>query len=460
MNPDVKKELLIVLPYGIGWKSIINEQNLIYLSDNNIKITFLSESDSLKPLNPNISFHNFLKYKRSKFEIIVGILRNYIFVNEDRKYSESIKIKNKIYGDEHKIFHISRMLFGKILSKSAFIQKTLSWIDLNISIPKSHSKIFEKHFDAVFFAYPFSFHVYPFIRLAKKNNIPTIAYVPSWDNITSKWNIPAKIDRLLVWNENMKNEAIEFLDYGPSEVMICGIPQYDMYYDMKDITSNEKFRSYYGIDSTKKIILYATGTEELTDAEPNIIDLIVKAIENNTLSKSCHLLVRLHPRRSIDAFLKLKNHPCVTLQTPGRPSDEFSDSGYKWKADVEDYELLANTIINSDLTVTVTSTVSIESCIFDTPVINVGFDGNQNLPYSRSVKRHFEYSHYSNISALKGVRKADNETELIEFLNLYLDSPNTDHKGRSDIVDNQCNILDGNSGKRMLDYIIQFIFEK
>ena len=56
--------------------------------------------------------------------------------------------------------------------------------------------------------------------------------------------------------------------------------------------------------------------------------------------------------------------------------------------------------------------------------------------------------------------KADNETELIEFLNMYIDSPDTDRKGRSDVVDNQCNILDGNSGKRMLDYIIQFIFEK
>ena len=66
--------------------------------------------------------------------------------NEGGAADESIKIKNKIYGDEHKVFHISRMLFGKILSKSAFIQKTLSWIDLNISIPKSHSKIFEKHF--------------------------------------------------------------------------------------------------------------------------------------------------------------------------------------------------------------------------------------------------------------------------------------------------------------------------
>ena len=460
MNADENKKLLIVLPYGIGWKSIINEQNLTYLSNHNITITFLSESDSIKSSNSNIFFQNFLKYKRSKFEVIIGILRNYIFVNEDRKYSESIKIKNSIYGEQHKILRIFRLLFGKKLSKNNFVHKTLSWIDLNISIPKDHSKIFKKHFDAVFFAYPFSFHVYPFIRLAKKHNIPTIAYVPSWDNITSKWGIPAKIDRLLVWNQNMKNEAIEFLNYDEDEVMICGIPQYDMYYNMQNITSNEKFRSYYNIDDDKKIILYATGTQELTDAEPHIIDLIVNAIEKNKLNHPCHLLVRLHPRRSIDAFLKFKNNSYVTLQTPGRLSTEFSDSGYKWKAEIEDYELLANTIINSDLTVTVTSTVTIESCIFDTPVINVGFDGNQNFPYSRSVKRHFEYSHYHNISLLDGVQKANNENELIAFLNIYLDSPDTDRMGRNAVVDNQCYILDGNSGKRMLDYIIQFIFEK
>ena len=54
----------------------------------------------------------------------------------------------------------------------------------------------------------------------------------------------------------------------------------------------------------------------------------------------------------------------------------------------------------------------------------------------------------------------NHENELIAFLNIYLDSPDTDRMGRNAVVDNQCYILDGNSGKRMLDYIIQFIFEK
>ena len=48
---------------------------------------------------------------------------------------------------------------------------------------------------------------------------------------------------------------------------------------------------------------------------------------------------------------------------------------------------------------------------------------NLDLDFNRSVKRHFQYSHYLDIVESNGVKIANSEQELSEFINRYLNDP-------------------------------------
>jgi hypothetical protein len=49
----------------------------------------------------------------------------------------------------------------------------------------------------------------PLIRAVIKAGIPTLGVVASWDNLTSKGLLLPKVDRLLVWNDAMREEAVK-----------------------------------------------------------------------------------------------------------------------------------------------------------------------------------------------------------------------------------------------------------
>ena len=147
----------------------------------------------------------------------------------------------------------------------------------------------------------------------------------------------------------MKEEAINFLDYADSQVEISGVPQFDIHSNRSSLLDRGKFINNLHGDENKKILLYATGTAQLSDSEPFIVKMIYDMIQNNKFDHPCQLLLRVHPRRSLSDFDDLIDKPGVLIQTPGKASKEFQDSGYVWKSDFADYSTLSNTLYHADV---------------------------------------------------------------------------------------------------------------
>ena len=57
-----------------------------------------------------------------------------------------------------------------------------------------------------------------------------MAIDPSWDNFTNKLLPVRRVDRLLVWNELMREQAMRWHGYQPEDIRICGAPQFDGYF--------------------------------------------------------------------------------------------------------------------------------------------------------------------------------------------------------------------------------------
>ena len=76
------------------------------------------------------------------------------------------------------------------------------------------------------------------------------------------------------------------------------------------------------------------------------------------------------------------------------------------------------------------STSTIESCIADRPVINIGYDGNLTLPFERSAARWYVQTHLKRIPEC-GIPVAYSRDQLIAMTKAYLDDPAKDREARA-----------------------------
>jgi CDP-glycerol glycerophosphotransferase (TagB/SpsB family) len=120
----------------------------------------------------------------------------------------------------------------------------------------------------------------------------------------------------------------------------------------------------------------------------------------------------------------------------------------------ENQRHLANTLRHSDVVVNVASTVAIEAAIFDTPVVNVSFDGETPSDWLRSARRYYRFTHYVNITRHRAVRVAERPEQLVDYIGRYLDDPSLDRDGRRRVALEQCQLLDGRAAERLAAFVV------
>jgi CDP-glycerol glycerophosphotransferase (TagB/SpsB family) len=121
----------------------------------------------------------------------------------------------------------------------------------------------------------------------------------------------------------------------------------------------------------------------------------------------------------------------------------------------EHQQHLADTLRHSDVVVNVASTIAIEASIFDTPVVNVSFDGETESEFARSARRYYRFTHYANITRHHAVRVAETPGQLVEWVGRYLEDPALDRPGRRAVVEEQCRFFDGRSAERVAAAVAQ-----
>ena len=114
---------------------------------------------------------------------------------------------------------------------------------------------------------------------------------------------------------------------------------------------------------------------------------------------------------------------------------------------------LADTLRHSDVIVNVASTIAVEAAIFDTPVVNISFDGESPSEFACSARRYYRFTHYVNVTRHNAVRIAASPDELIGHVNTYLANPHLDSSGRRQVVLEQCQFLDGRAAERVADAV-------
>ncbi len=294
----------------------------------------------------------------------------------------------------------------------------------------------------------------PVLRTAKRRRVPTIALDPSWDNFTNKLIPVRQVDRLIVWNEIMKKQAVDLHGYTPDAIRVTGAPQFDVHFRHDARSPRRDFFARIGADTTRKLITLTTTPRSLYQHHPFVLRVLADALRDGRLSTPAQILVRLHPRDEVEAYREFEGLPHVIIEKPFRDTVKVAD-GLAIDVMPEHQRHLGDTLCYSDVVVNVASTITIEACIFDTPVVNICFDDRDDRPYVQSARRYYSFTHYVNITNQHAVRVAQTPDEMVQWVNRYLDGRTLDAEGRRRVVLDQCQFTDGQSSARAAACVVE-----
>jgi len=298
-----------------------------------------------------------------------------------------------------------------------------------------------------------------FLRAAKRMKYPTVGMIRSWDNLTSKGAIQLLPDKLLVQTTIMKDLAIRYARMKPDNIIVTGIPQYDIFFQKPSMGRDEFFRSL-GIDPKKKVILCTPFFDSYTGSAVVIMKEFLAAIADGRLPKDSHILVRYRPGDGEIPESEIPKSPFITVTRPCKLHFEVKNTQAPtddWEFTDDDINLLLNTLRYSDVVVNTMSTLSVDATIYDRPVINIRFDADPQTPPKHSVTVFLKHDHYKSVEASGGVWRVWDMPELIKATDMYLRNPNLHSAGRERMRREQIEFMDGLSGKRVADYILRIM---
>jgi hypothetical protein len=288
---------------------------------------------------------------------------------------------------------------------------------------------------------------------AKQHGVKSCAYILSWDNPTTKGPFPVQPDYAIVWNNIMRDEMLKFHEFPADRLFVSGPPQFDIYTEAEAYTRRDEFFARWKLDPSKKLITYTTGTVGMFPFEHETVELLYNKVRSGAFKQPCQLMVRLHPKDIYEPYKQFENKPDLVLQLPGRRG-KTNDS---WNPTREDMYGLGETMKFSDVVVNIASTITIDAACFDTPVVNLAFDGFRKLPPDKSSARIYGFNHYKKIVETGGITIANDIEETVQQIQRYLDNPKLEAEGRAKIRDEQCYHFDGKAGERIGRFLIDVL---
>lgn len=289
------------------------------------------------------------------------------------------------------------------------------------------------------------------IQAAQWLKIPTATFIFSWDNLTSQGRIMLPYDYFLVWNETLREQLLEMYDWiTPEKVFVTGTPQFDFHFRENFYRTREDFCQSIGADPARPIVLYTTGMPNHMPDEPEIVEQIADILREIAEDKRPQLLVRIYPKDLTGRFEPLKNRRRDILFPKVAWESQWLTPMY------EDSYDLVNSLRHAALGINVASTVSLELCMFDKPVINVGYNPPGVDETVLSYRDYYDFDHYKPLVESGAVQVAHRPEELKMLIRTALSDPRARQRERQNLVSKMFGkTLDGQSSSRVARTLLE-----
>jgi hypothetical protein len=135
-----------------------------------------------------------------------------------------------------------------------------------------------------------------YLKAARSLGLRTGVCVASWDNLTSKGLLRFVPERVFVWNEAQREEAITLHGIPPERVVATGAARFDSWFAQQPSTEREDFLTRVGLDPTKRFLLYLCSSVFVAPDERTFFDRWLDAL--HLRFGDIGVIVRPHPKRA------------------------------------------------------------------------------------------------------------------------------------------------------------------
>ena len=299
-------------------------------------------------------------------------------------------------------------------------------------------------------------------REAKTRGIRTLGVVAGWDHPCSKGLPGARPDRMVAWSEVHRQELILGSDFNEKAVDISGPAHFDFYRAPNSAEPRESYLKGLNLDPQRRLITFGCTFVGLS---PNliIVQALAEAMARGEFDVPVQLLVRLHPshlkaavgkyraiRQEGEQFYALaEKFPNVHIDSPVLGNQGIAN--YTAPADARS---LASLFAHSDVFVTLFSTMVLESCFNDVPVVAAAFDPPASgledfLPISKAL----DWPTHDRIIRSGAAAVVRDPAALVSAVRRYLKEPKLHSPERRLFAEQECTYLDGRCGARLADLI-------
>ncbi|GEM_PF-563588 len=427
-NPDIKLHVLI--PKGSNFRELLSRYPF------GKKLEVIEVNTKMPKLNPAQKlFYFFYSYL--------------IFTGTTRLLATFGARADAPPAGGNRFFAPLKSAIANIFGRSKWIKTSfVPWAYKKLFSRKELADIFDRYQpDFVFLSGIAAFEDVELLAEAQRRKIKTMGMPMNWDHL-NKYYIPLHPDRLLIQNQPMKKEAEEYHAYKESQIQMVGFPQFDFYITGKEhLRPRAEFMKKYGLSPNSKLILFISGSV-YASGEQEILKEMRQWAKDGKLGQEVGFMVRPYPNRAdIAKYKELEKLP---------------EMKFFWEdttTDLENIIEFMNILYHSDIVISIFSTTAIEAAIFDKPTITLGFDGREKKPEHQSVARLEKLSHFKHVLDTGGVRVARGFSDLLEFIAMYLESPEEDKEKRDFLSEKMAYKVDGKASGRVAEAIVAYLNE-
>lgn len=202
------------------------------------------------------------------------------------------------------------------------------------------------------------------VKSAHAIGLPAAACIASWDNLTNKGQMRVEPDRVIVWNEAQRQEAVEYHGIDPARVVTTGAQVFDRWFERTPETTREEFCRRAGLPIGRPFVLFTCSSSfiSISHAEVGFVRSWIAAIRAHPGLADVAVLVRPHPYNfaawETADFSGLEN---VAIW-PSRPYNPVEESSRT---------VFFDSLYHSVAVVGINTSAMIEAAIIGRPVLSV-----------------------------------------------------------------------------------------
>ena len=289
---------------------------------------------------------------------------------------------------------------------------------------------------------------------ARQQGIPTIHMVGNYDHLSSKGYRGVPVEHLLVWGPAMLHDAVDLQDIPAERIRMIGAIRYDTVL-ARGFEDRATFLNRVGLDPAKRTILFAgpqsehayfemlQAFEELQGRDASY-QLILRIYPDKALMASPYTKPLLdHARRRPDVYVSMGD---PHHEVPGREAE---------LPEIEQVDLW-HILRHADVVVNVYSTISLEACLVDKPVVYLDYHPTHNHSWMQPPV-YLDNSvllHNHRMMGYGATTRARDRRELLQCIEEAVAAPGLRKLERALVVQQELGPLDGRASHRVAEACI------